>query len=272
MSMTTHEDGAPRVERGAPSSATARIRFENVNKSFHDKEVLHDISFTASAGDFIALVGPSGAGKSTLLRLINGMHKPTSGSITVLDTSPADCSRRELQRLRTRVGFIFQQFGLVGRVTALENVLMGALSQLKAPRYGISSYPRALREKAVETLDRVALADQRFQRCDTLSGGQQQRVAIARMLMQHADIVLADEPVASLDPTASVDVLQMLRRLSQEDGFTVVCSLHQVDLALAHSDRIVAVREGRIILDQPTAETSSDDIQSVYRRARGAAE
>jgi phosphonate transport system ATP-binding protein len=272
MVVTTHEDGAPRVERGAPAPAAARIRFEHVDKSFHDKQVLHDISFTASAGEFIALVGPSGAGKSTLLRLINRMHKPTSGSITVLDTSPADCSRRELQRLRARVGFIFQQFGLVGRVTALENVLMGALSRLRAPRYGIISYPRALRERAVEMLDRVGLADQRFQRCDTLSGGQQQRVAIARTLMQNAAIVLADEPVASLDPTASVDVLEMLRRLSQEDGFTVVCSLHQVDLALSHSDRIVAVREGRIILDQPTAETTGNDIHSVYRRASESAE
>lgn len=267
--MTTREGGASRVERGAPSSADTRIRFDNVDKSFHDNEVLHDISFTASAGEFIALVGPSGAGKSTLLRLINGIHRPTSGSITVLGTSPADCSRRDLQRLRTRVGFIFQQFGLVGRVTALENVLMGALSQLKAPRYGIVTYPRAMRERAVEMLDRVGLADQRFQRCDTLSGGQQQRVAIARTLMQDADIVLADEPVASLDPTASVDVLEMLRRLSREDGFTVVCSLHQVDLALAHSDRVVAVREGHIILDQTTAETSESDIKSVYRRASG---
>src|SRR5699024_8262265 len=148
--MTTQEGGASCGERGAQSPAGMRIQFENVDKSFREKEVLQDLSFTASAGGCIALVGRSAAGQATLERLLNGMHTPPSVSIAVLGTSPAECSRRELQRLRTRVGFIFQQFGLVGRVAALENVLMGALSQLKAPRYGIISYPRALRERAVE--------------------------------------------------------------------------------------------------------------------------
>ncbi|WP_238702430.1 phosphonate ABC transporter ATP-binding protein [Microbacterium caowuchunii] len=260
--MSTTHSGAPATasQLSAPS-----LSIRGLSKSFGAKTVLHDIDLEVSPGQFVALVGRSGAGKSTLLRLINGSHRPTSGSVTVLGTDPAACRRRELQRLRSRVGFIFQQFGLVGRLSALENVLMGALGALRMPRYGVGSYPRALRERAAEQLERVGLADERFQRCDTLSGGQQQRVAIARTLLQEAEIVLADEPVASLDPTASVSVLAMLRELSAEDGFTVICSLHQVDLALQVSDRIVAVRDGAVILDAPTSETTEDQLRAVYR-------
>lgn len=244
------------------------VAIEALSMRFGDNTVLRDVDLAVHPGQFVALIGPSGAGKSTLLRLINGGHKPTSGRLTVLGTDPAACGRRELQRLRTRVGFVFQQFGLVGRVSAMENVLMGALGSLRLPRYGISTYPRALREKAVANLERVGLADKRYQRCDTLSGGQQQRVAIARTLMQDAELVLADEPVASLDPNASVSVLETLKKLSAEDGFTVICSLHQVDLALAVSDRVVAVRDGSFILDTPTSQTSEAEIRSVYERAK----
>src|SRR5690606_33265395 len=157
-------------------------------------------------------------GKSTLLRLLNGAHTPTSGTVEILGTIPGSCNRAQLRTLRSRVGFVFQQFGLVGRLTAMENVLMGALGTLKLPRYGITTYPKPLRERALENLERVGLAEMRFQRCDTLSGGQQQRVAIARMLMQDAQVVLADEPVASLDPAASISVLETLKEVSSQDG------------------------------------------------------
>jgi phosphonate transport system ATP-binding protein len=240
------------------------IVLQNVAKSFAGNHVLTDVSLSASPGEFVALVGPSGAGKSTLLRLINGIHHPDTGMVGVLGTTPSECSRRELQALRTKIGFVFQQFGLVGRLTALENVLMGTLGRLKFPRYGISTYPQSLRIQAAGHLERVGLLDQRFQRCDTLSGGQQQRVAIARTLMQEAEIVLADEPVASLDPAASLSVLSMLKRISAEDGFTVVCSLHQVDLALQVSDRIVALKNGSMMMDQPTAATTEEMIRGVY--------
>jgi phosphonate transport system ATP-binding protein len=225
-----------------PSSLLLR----DLGISFGQKNVLRDVNLEVQPGQFVALVGPSGAGKSTLLRLINGSHRPSNGTVSVLGVNPATCGRRNLQRLRSRVGFVFQQFGLVGRLSAMENVLMGALGSLKMPRYGIS------------------------QRCDTLSGGQQQRVAIARTLMQDAEIVLADEPVASLDPNASVSVLNTLKNLSAEDGFTVICSLHQVDLALQVSDRVVAVRDGSLILDTPTSETSEEAIRAIYEKAKGA--
>jgi phosphonate transport system ATP-binding protein len=246
------------------------VVLRDVSMRFGDKVVLDAVNLTVSPGQFVALVGPSGAGKSTLLRLINGSHRPTGGALTVLGVDPATCGRGELRRLRTRTGFVFQQFGLVGRLSAMENVLMGALGSLRMPRYGVSTYPRALRERAAANLERVGLLEQRYQRCDTLSGGQQQRVAIARTLMQEAELVLADEPVASLDPNASLSVLQTLRKLAAEDGFTVICSLHQVELALEVSDRVVAVRDGSFILDTPTAQTSQEDIRAVYAQAKRA--
>jgi phosphonate transport system ATP-binding protein len=255
-----------------PSHLTGRrapgVALRDVSMRFGDKTVLTHVDLDVGAGQFVALVGPSGAGKSTLLRLINGSHRPTGGTLSVLGVDPATCGRRSLQRLRTRVGFVFQQFGLVGRLSAMENVLMGALGSLRMPRYGIAGYPRGLRERAVANLERVGLVDQRYQRCDTLSGGQQQRVAIARTLMQEAELVLADEPVASLDPNASVSVLQTLKKLSAEDGFTVICSLHQVELALQVSDRIVAVRDGSFILDAATVDTTEAQVRAVYEQAK----
>lgn len=244
------------------------LLLQNLSMNFGAKTVLRDVNLEVRPGQFVALVGPSGAGKSTLLRLINGSHRPSGGTVTVLGVNPGTCGRRNLQKLRTRIGFVFQQFGLVGRLSAMENVLMGALGSLRMPRYGISSYPRSLREKAIANLERVGLADQRFQRCDTLSGGQQQRVAIARTLMQDARIVLADEPVASLDPSASLSVLNTLKQISEEDGFTVICSLHQVDLALQVSDRVVAVRDGSFILDAPTPDISEAAVRAIYEKAK----
>lgn len=256
----------PAKEEADVAAQAASLEIRGLSMSFGEKTVLGGIDLEVHPGQFVALVGPSGAGKSTLLRLINGSHRPTGGTVSVLGVDPAGCSRAELRALRTRVGFVFQQFGLVGRLSALENVLMGALGSLRMPRYGVASYPKALRNAAIENLERVGLAAERFQRCDTLSGGQQQRVAIARTLMQDAELVLADEPVASLDPNASVSVLETLRTLSAEDGFTVICSLHQVDLALRVSDRIVAVRDGALILDAETASTTEEQVRAVYAK------
>ncbi|USQ56995.1 phosphonate ABC transporter ATP-binding protein [Arthrobacter caoxuetaonis] len=264
----TQDSGQPAVTNGSPTASS--LLLQDLGMSFGAKTVLKGINLDVKPGQFVALVGPSGAGKSTLLRLINGSHRPTEGTVNVLGVNPGTCGRKNLQKLRTQVGFVFQQFGLVGRLSAMENVLMGALGSLRMPRYGISTYPAALREKAVSNLERVGLADHRFQRCDTLSGGQQQRVAIARTLMQDARIVLADEPVASLDPGASLSVLNTLKKVSAEDGFTVVCSLHQVDLALQVSDRVVAVRDGSLILDTPTRETSEASLRGIYEKAKGA--
>ncbi|MFC4536414.1 phosphonate ABC transporter ATP-binding protein [Sphaerisporangium dianthi] len=243
------------------------LRLSEAGKGFNGVTVLDGVSLEVPQGQFVALVGPSGAGKSTLLRLVNGMHVPDSGTVRTLGENPAACSRRRLRALRARVGFVFQQFGLVGRLSALENVLMGALATLRLPRYGVMSYPHALRVRAVEHLDRVGMADRRFQRCDTLSGGQQQRVAVARTLLQSPELILADEPVASLDPAASMVVLETLERISAEDGISVVCSLHQIEFALAVADRVVALRGGRLVLDEPAAGLSAERLRGIYGTA-----
>src|SRR5262249_41109960 len=177
------------------------IRFDAVTKRFGAEiTALQDISLTIRHGEIVVLLGLSGSGKSTLLRHIDGLHRPTSGSVTVLGTDVGRAGGTELRRLRRRVGFVFQQFHLVGSLSVLENVSSGALGRLRGPRLGLFSYPKALRREALAHLDRVGLQDRAFQRADTLSGGQQQRVAVARALMQQPDILLADEPVASLDP------------------------------------------------------------------------
>lgn len=248
------------------------IRIENLVKTFDggSVEALKGVSLQVWPGSLTVLVGRSGAGKSTLLRTINGLERPTSGSVSVFGLDPARLPSRELRALRRRIGFVFQQFNLVGRALALENVLSGALGRLRAPRYGVLSYRNSLRVQAMEQLERVGLADKAFQRADTLSGGQQQRVAIARMLFQGPEIVLADEPVASLDPESSRQVMEVLFACCTEDNLTVLCSLHQIDLALGWADHVVGMREGRVILDRPARELTDAETRAVYDHDLGA--
>ena len=176
----------------------------------------------------------------------------------------------ELRALRRRIGFVFQQFHLVGSQTVLENVCTGALGRLRGPRLGLPTYPRAIREEALAQLDRVGLADRAFQRADTLSGGQQQRVAIARAMLQRPEVLLADEPVASLDPESAHQVMELIREVAAEERLTVLCSLHQVDLALSWGDRIVGLRTGRVVMDSPVAELDRDEAMAVYARVGSA--
>jgi phosphonate transport system ATP-binding protein len=243
------------------------VDVHNVTKVFpNGTRALHDVSLSVPEGQMIALVGLSGSGKSTLLRHLNGLLLPTSGTVRTLSTDVGGASRRELRELRRDVGFVFQQFGLVGRISAMENVLSGALGSLKGPRFGVSMYPKALRRQALENLDRVGLADQAFQRADTLSGGQMQRVAIARSLMQSPKLLLADEPVASLDPESSSQVMDILFRIVIEDQLTVICTLHQVELAMGWAKRIVGLRDGVVVLDQLVSDIEQSDVMEVYRR------
>jgi phosphonate transport system ATP-binding protein len=227
---------------------------------------LTGVSLTVRRGEVVVLLGLSGSGKSTLLRHIDGLETPTAGSVRALGEDVTALRGRALRRLRGRIGFIFQQFEIVGPLTVLENVLTGALSSIRGPRIGLWTYPRSLRRRALGHLDRVGLLERAYQRADTLSGGQQQRVAIARALMQDPDILLADEPVASLDPESSSQVMALIREIAAERGLTVVCSLHQVDLALDWGDRIVGLRAGRIVLDTPTAGLSRDQVMEIYGR------
>jgi phosphonate transport system ATP-binding protein len=254
------------------ADSQAPVQLRGVTKRFGGAKpltALDNVDLEIKRGELCVLIGLSGSGKSTLLRHINGLHLPSSGSVHVLGTDVTSASRKELRALRKRVGFVFQSFNLVARSTVLENVLTGALGRLRGPRFGVSSYPNALRQEAANHLERVGLGDRLFQRTGTLSGGQQQRVGIARMLMQGPELVLADEPVASLDPEASRTVMNLLFQICQEDGLTVVCSLHQVELALAHGTRLVGLRDGQIVLDVPTAEIDVVGAMRVYESLGG---
>ncbi len=240
---------------------------EGVTKVFpNGTRALNDVSLTVPEGQLLALVGLSGSGKSTLLRHINGLLQPNAGRVETLGVNVVGAPRGELRELRRNVGFVFQQFGLVGRLVALENVLSGALGRIRGPRFGVAMYPKSLRKMAMENLERVGLADQAFQRSDTLSGGQMQRVAIARSLMQQPRLLLADEPVASLDPESSAQVMDVLFRIVVEDRLTVICTLHQVELALGWTNRIVGLRDGVVALDQIVADLKESDVMNVYRR------
>ncbi len=247
--------------------AVPLVSLAGVSKRFPNGTLALDkVSLEIPEGQLLSLIGLSGSGKSTLLRHVNGLLRPTSGVVEVNGTQVSSASNRELRKVRRDIGFVFQQFGLVGRTTCLENVLNGALGSLKGPRYGVWSYPKSLRSQAFDQLDRVGLASQAYQRADTLSGGQMQRVAIARSLMQRPKIMLADEPVASLDPESSAQVLDLLLRVSIEDGMTVVVTLHQVELALGWATRIVGLRDGKVVLDRDATTLKQEDVMEVYQR------
>ncbi|MRG58891.1 phosphonate ABC transporter ATP-binding protein [Agromyces sp. CFH 90414] len=246
--------------------STPIIQVAGLDKSFGRTMALDGVELTVDRGEIVVLLGLSGSGKSTLLRHLDGLERPTSGSVRVLGEEVPSLSGRRLRRLRSRVGFVFQQFELVPSLTVLENVLTGALAGLRGPRLGLWSYRRAQRLAALGHLDRVGLLDRAYQRADTLSGGQQQRVAIARALMQEPEILLADEPVASLDPESSEQVMALIREIAADAGLTVVCSLHQVDLALGWGDRIVGLRHGRVVLDTATEGLGKAEVMEIYGR------
>lgn len=242
------------------------IRLSGVTKRFSESVLgLDDVSFDVPRGQRLVLLGKSGSGKSTLLRHLNRLQQPTSGTVEILGRDLGELSKRDLRSVRREIGFVFQNFHLVGSISALENVCTGFLGELHGPRSGLWMYPVSRRRAALELLDRVGLADRAFQRADTLSGGQQQRVAIARALAQSPSILLADEPVASLDPESSASVLDLLTRISTEDRLTVVCSLHQVEYALDFGERIIGLKEGKVVLDRFASGLSREETMGIYR-------
>ncbi|WP_447913478.1 phosphonate ABC transporter ATP-binding protein [Microbacterium phyllosphaerae] len=248
------------------AASDALIRLAGVTKNFGSTTALKDVSLQVSRSEIVVLLGLSGSGKSTLLRHLDGLETPTSGDIEVLGSPVPALKGKALRRLRSRVGFIFQQFELVPSLTVLENVLTGSLSEVRGPRLGLWGYSKGAKLRALGHLDRVGLLDRAYQRSDTLSGGQQQRVAIARALMQKPDILLADEPVASLDPESSDQVMALIREIAADEGLTVVCSLHQVDLAISWADRIVGLRHGEVVLDVPTTDLTKSEVMEIYGR------
>ena len=226
---------------------------------------LHPTSLHFRQREFTVLLGASGAGKSTLLRCLNQLTPPSGGSITVEGLGNLD-DRHRLHEHRKHTGMIFQQHQLIGRQSTLANVLLGRIGYHAAWR-SLCPLPLAERRIALECLERVGLLHKALERVDRLSGGQQQRVGIARALAQRPRLMLADEPVASLDPATSHKVLAQLRRIGQEDGITTVVSLHQVDLAQAYADRVVGLAHGRVVFDGAPAELTPARQQAIYRQA-----
>jgi len=244
------------------------IEVAGLSKSFHCCKALDRIDVSIQAGEMVALIGASGSGKSTLLRHIAGLLGADSdgGSVTVLG-QPIQRNGRlapEVRSARAHLGFIFQQFNLVGRLSVMVNVLTGTLSRLPLWRSLTGLFPIQDRQRALAALARVGIADTAWQRASTLSGGQQQRAAIARVLVQQARIILADEPIASLDPESSRRVMEALARINAEDGTTVVVSLHQVDFAVRYCPRAIALRQGRVVFDGPSASLTHQLLSELY--------
>ena len=247
----------------------AHIDVADVSVSFRSGEpVLDGVNLVVEPGEVVALVGANGAGKSTLLRSLVGLV-PATGRIDIDDIDVAHAGRRDLRGLRRRTGFVSQRFGLATTMTAFSNVMHGSLGRGGARRWCSLIAPAADRERAVECLDRVGLLDRAADRVDQLSGGQRQRVAVARMLMQQPALLLADEPVASLDPVAGETIMALIRDVATEHGMTAVVTMHHLDLARRHADRIVALRHGRVALDCASSSFTSGRVGEVYAEAAG---
>lgn len=248
------------------SAAVLSVR--QLSATFGATRALDAVSLEIGRGEMVALIGPSGSGKSTLLRAVAGLARrgATTGRIEAFGETVQDGSRpsANIRRIRCRIGFVFQQFNLVGRLSLYTNVALGALGRIGTVAGVLGRWPKTVQGQAMAALDRVGVAGYAGQRANTLSGGQQQRGAIARALVQQAELVLADEPVASLDPVSARRVMDILRELNRQDGLTVLVTLHQVDFALAYCDRVIALSEGRIAYDGPAPELDADRLAKIY--------
>ncbi|MCZ8523659.1 MULTISPECIES: phosphonate ABC transporter ATP-binding protein [Paenibacillus] len=244
------------------------IEFQNVSKVYPNGTAgLKNINLTIKKGEFIVIVGLSGAGKSTLLRSINRLHEITDGQILIDGRSITGAKGLELRRLRRDIGMIFQSFNLVKRVSVLRNVLSGRVGYHSTLRTLLGLFPKEDVELSLKALERVNIREKAYARADELSGGQQQRVSIARALAQEAKIILADEPVASLDPLTTRQVMDDLKRINQELGITTVVNLHFIDLAREYATRIIGLRAGEVVFDGPVSEATDEKFSEIYGRA-----
>ncbi len=244
------------------------IEVSRLSKTFQTEQALHQVSFNIAPGEMVALIGPSGSGKSTLLRHLSGLVRSdrTPSHITLMGerVQKNGLVTPHMRRLRGNIGFIFQQFNLVGRLPLLTNVLVGMLAEVPLWRSVMRWFTYTEKRRAMDALQRVGMAAYSTQRASTLSGGQQQRGAIARAMVQQATVILADEPIASLDPESSRQVMESLARLNREDGVTVLVSLHQIDFAMRYCPRSIALRNGAVVYDGPTSNLTVAKLQEIY--------
>lgn len=244
------------------------LQIENLTKIYDDgTEALTDVSFTVEEGEFLVIIGLSGSGKSTLLRCINRLVEPTAGRIIWNGRDITAADQSELREIRREIGMIFQHFNLVKRSTVMTNVLSGRLGYTPPAWSLINRFRKADKERAIRALERVGIPDKADNRADELSGGQQQRVGIARALMQDPKMILADEPVASLDPVLAHSILGNLESINQEDKMTVICSLHFLDLVQRYATRVIGLRDGVIVFEgdsQDIRQLSDERFKDIY--------
>jgi phosphonate transport system ATP-binding protein len=244
------------------------LEIRGLSKEYDGARAIDGIDLAIPPGQMVAIVGRSGAGKSTFLRLINRLIEPSGGTVAFEGTDITKLKGASLRAWRSRCAMIFQQFNLIGRLDAITNVLMGRLNHHATLPSLLKRFPAAERALAVAALERLDIAQTALQRVDTLSGGQQQRVAIARALMQEPSLLLADEPIASLDPRNAKTVMDALKAINREDGITVLCNLHSLDIARAYCERIVGMAKGRIVFDDVPSRLDAAAAQAIYGAAR----
>ena len=241
------------------------IQFDHVSKVYPNGIVgLDDVNLTIQDGEFVAIIGRSGAGKSTLLRSVNRMHRITSGTLMVNGINVSTLSGKSLRRFRRGIGMVFQSFNLVTRTTVIKNVLSACVPDMPFWRVLLGIFRREDKMKALESLDKVGILDKAYIRADQLSGGQQQRVALARTLTQDPQIILADEPVAALDPVTARQVMQDFVRINKEMGISILLNIHHVELAIEYADRIIGIRAGRIVYDGPSKQVDQAVLNAIY--------
>lgn len=241
------------------------IEFKNVDKVYPGGfKALKDINLTIADGEFVAIIGRSGSGKSTLIRTINKMHDINSGTLTVDGVDVKSLKGKELRKFRRNIGMIFQSFNLVERISVIKNVMSSFVPDLNLFQSIFGVYPKECKIKALEALEQVDILDKAFERADNLSGGQQQRVALARTLVQNPSIILADEPVASLDPVTARQVMDYFKKINENLGITILLNIHHVELALEYATKVLGVRDGEIIYYGPSKDVDDKVLKSIY--------
>jgi phosphonate transport system ATP-binding protein len=241
------------------------LEIKNLSKSYDGKTLaLDNVSFKVQPGEFMAVIGLSGSGKSTLLRCINRLIDPTEGQILWKGQDITAASQDEMRNIRRKIGMVFQHFNLVNRSKVLTNVLAGRLGYVNPAMSLFNRFPKSDVDMAMAQLERMGIADQAYKRADNLSGGQQQRVGIARAMMQEPEIILADEPVASLDPVLAHSIMQHLETINKEDSVMVLCSLHFLDLVHKYADRAIALNDGKLMFNGPPHEIDDQKFKDIY--------
>ncbi|MDP2813467.1 MAG: phosphonate ABC transporter ATP-binding protein [Erysipelotrichaceae bacterium] len=243
------------------------IKFEGVVKTYpNGVQALKGVDLSIEQGEFVCIIGLSGAGKSTLLRSINQMHQITGGKLIVDDVDVSTLKGKDLRRFRRNIGMVFQSFNLVKRTTVIKNVLAARVADMPLWKSLLGLYTKQDKIIALEALDQVGILEKAYSRADQLSGGQQQRVALARTVAQQPKIILADEPVASLDPVTSQQVMSDFVKINKALNITVIANMHHVDIALKYASRIIGVKEGKIIYDGPSLKVTNDILKEIYGR------